>query len=111
MNATHSPEPAAQGSVEQIADQFDLLAPANRWLDDELHRLYACHPPLSQATVNRLLALGERMRPAAEVRDRLASLDPGRLMAGVRVWVDRQTAGGRETAAVRADRAWSGEGA
>ena len=68
-----SPSGAVDGA-DQIADQFDVLASANRWFDDELHLIYASRTPLSQSTVNRLVALGERMRPAAEVRTVLPDL-------------------------------------
>jgi hypothetical protein len=97
----------AGADADAVADQFEVLASANRWFDDELHLIYRSPTPLSQSTVNRLVVLGERMRPAAEVRDRLARLEPAVLLAGVRVWVGRQAPVADGSAAGRAERVWS----
>ncbi len=102
-----TPIDGAAGNAAAVADQFEVLAAANRWFDAELHLIYQSCTPLSQSTVNRLVALGERMRPAAEARDRLARIDPAMLLAGVRIWVSRQAPGAAESAAGRAQRVWS----
>jgi hypothetical protein len=84
-----APVPAAP-SVEQIADAFDLLAKANRWLRRELDEIAVCRTPLSQTCVDRLTALGQRMQPAAAARTRLQDVDPAMLLAGVALWEKRQ---------------------
>lgn len=95
--------------AELIADQLDSLAAASRWLSAELEHLMTCRALVSQVTVNRLVALGERMRPAAAARDRLARLEPARLLAGGAVWLARQPpATFGESAATRAARRWTG---
>jgi len=108
-----SASPAAAAGVaadaEWIADQLDSLAQASRWLSGELEHIMTCRALLTQVTVNRLVALGERMRPAAAARDRLARIDPARLLAGGAVWLARQPpATFGESAAARAARVWAG---
>jgi len=108
FSAQHSPEfvavpqpvPVIGPSVEQIADAFDLLARTYRWFRDELEEISTCQTPLSQACVDRLVALGSRMQPAAAART---------LLAGVAVWVSRQSSGGADytPAALRARRLWA----
>lgn len=111
----------AAPTAEQIADVFDLLARASRWLREELDEIAVCRTPLSQTSVDRLVAVGRRMRPAAAARTRLAHLDPALLLAGVAVWVNRQppadtdpdlaAAGAGGTAAARARLLWAAGGA
>ena len=94
---------------ERIADQFEVLAQASCWLRSELEHIMTCRTLLSQVTVNRLVALGERIRPAAAAREQLAGIEPARLYAGGAVWLARQPPPMlQESAAVRAARAWIG---
>lgn len=95
--------------AELIADQLDALGEASRWLSAELEHILTCRALMTQVTVNRLVALGERLRPAAAVRDHLARIEPARLLAGGAVWLARQppTPLG-ESATTRAARSWFG---
>lgn len=116
-SAQHSPElpavprpvPVIGPSVEQIADAFDLLARTYRWFRDELEEISTCQTPLSQACVDRLVALGSRMQPAAAARTLLAGVPRDQILAGVTGWVSRQSTGGAEytPAALRARRLWA----
>lgn len=116
-SAQHSPElpavprpvPVIGPSVEQIADAFDLLARTYRWFRDELEEISSCQTPLSQACVDRLVALGSRMQPAAAARTLLAGVPRDQILAGVTVWVSRQSTGGADytPAALRARRLWA----
>ena len=96
-------------SVAQIADAFDLLARTYRWFRDELEEISTCQTPLSQASVDRLVALGSRMQPAAAARTLLAGVPRDQILAGVTVWVSQQTLGGADDtpAALRARRLWA----
>lgn len=98
----HLAQVPAAPSVEQIADAFDLLAQANRWLRRELDEIAACRTPLSQACVDRLTALGQRMQPAAAARTQLQDLDPALLLAGVAVWESRRQVNDRDRQPVTA---------
>lgn len=99
----------AAADAELIADQLELLVEASGWLSSELKHIMTCRALLTQVTVNRLVALGERMRPAAAARDRLARIEPDRLLAGGVVWLARHPAGRlEESAATRAARVWAG---
>lgn len=102
--------PVGGADPEWIADQLELLADASGWLRSELEHLMTCRALLTQVTVNRLVALGDRMRPAAAARDRLARIEPARLLAGGAVWLARQPPATLEksSAAARAARLWTG---
>ncbi len=120
FSAQHSPEfvalprpvPVIGPSVEQIADAFDLLARTYRWFRDELEEISTCQTPLSQVCVDRLVALGSRMQPAAAARTLLAGVPRDQILAGVAVWVSRQSSGGADytPAALRARRLWAAGG-
>lgn len=119
-SAEHSPEfmsaalptTAIAPTADQIADAFDLLARTYRWFRGELDEISTCDAPLSQACVDRLVALGGRMQPAAAARTLLAGVAPDQILAGVAVWVSRQTPGGADDkpAALRARRLWAAGG-
>lgn len=98
---------AAEGA-DLIADQFDVLISADHWLEQELRRIKAGCTSANQVTVNRLVALGERMRPAAAVRARLARIEPTLFEAGIRRWAARQAPEDADSAASRAHRVWTG---
>jgi hypothetical protein len=78
------PEP-----VVRVAEQLELVAGANAELALELTQISRRARGLSQATVERLAALVNRMRPAAAARTSLAGLDQATLLAGVREWQRR----------------------
>ena len=63
-------------SSGQIADLLERLAGANHALAAELDAIAASRRSLSQSTVDRLEHLVEQMRPAAQIRQVLADLDP-----------------------------------
>ncbi|MEP6562421.1 MAG: hypothetical protein ABJD68_15250 [Nakamurella sp.] len=79
-------------SSTQIADLLDILATANHALAAELDAIAGSRRSLSQATVARLEHLVNQMRPAAQIRQVLARLDPGELLAGAREWHSRRPA-------------------
>lgn len=106
------PTPAAPTS-EEVADQLETLAAAHAWLLAEQRLIASGGVRLSQVLVDRLVALGNRMRPAAQIRARLRQVDPELLLAGMAVWLRRHPpiTAGRDRpvrAADRAERAWSG---
>ena len=75
----------------QIADLLHRLAGANHALAAELKAIAASRRSLSQGTVDRLEHLVEQMRPAAQIRQILAELDPQELLAGAREWHRRRS--------------------
>jgi hypothetical protein len=77
-------------SSGQIADLLERLAGANHVLAAELDAIAASRRSLSQSTVDRLEHLVEQMRPAAQIRQVLADLDPQELLAGAREWHRRR---------------------
>jgi flagellar motility protein MotE (MotC chaperone) len=78
----------------QIADLLHRLAGANHALAAELKAIAASRRSLSQGTVDRLEHLVEQMRPAAQIRQILAELDPEELLAGAREWHHRRSGSG-----------------
>ena len=75
----------------QIADLLQCLAGANHALAAELDAIADSRRSLSQGTVKRLEHLVARMRPAAQIRQILAELDPEELLAGAREWHRRRS--------------------
>jgi hypothetical protein len=106
------PTAAIAPTADQIADAFDLLARTYRCFREELTEISTCEAPLSQACVDRLVALGGRMQPAAAARTLLARVAPDRVLAGVAVWASRHTPNGSDytPAALRARRLWAAGG-
>ena len=102
------PDGALLPTVNQVADAWDLFDQAYRWFRDELDEINTSQAPLSQTSVDRLVALGSRMQPAAEAATLLAGVEPNLILAGVAVWVGRRTARGADyrPAAMRARRLW-----
>jgi hypothetical protein len=84
-----STENAVPGPVVRVAEQLELLAGANAEMALELDQISRGGRALSQATVERLAALVDRLRPAAAARTSLAGLDQAMLLAGVREWQRR----------------------
>ncbi|HEY5151892.1 MAG TPA: hypothetical protein VIJ23_19180 [Mycobacterium sp.] len=70
----------------QVADLLQRLAGANHALAAGLDAIAVSHRSLSQSTVDRMEHLVEQMRPAAEIRQILAELDPQELLAGAGEW-------------------------
>jgi len=70
----------------QVADLLQRLAGANHALAAGLDSIAASRRSLSQSTVDRMERLVEQMRPAAEIRQILAELDPQELLAGAGEW-------------------------
>ena len=96
-NLSGGADSAAQTSLlpmtaAQIADLLQRLAGANHTLAAELESIGRSRRSLSQSTVDRLEHLVERMRPAARIRRQLSELAPQDLLAGARIWHQRQSA-------------------
>jgi len=70
----------------QVADLLQRLAGANHALAAGLDSIAASRRSLSQSTVDRMERLVEQMRPAAEIRQILAELDPQELLVGAGEW-------------------------
>jgi hypothetical protein len=90
---------------EQIADQLEIVSRADRSFLTELNRAASDPHWISGVTVNRLeQLLSGQLRPAARITERLGTLDPQLLHAGISVWLSRREHTG--TAARRAARRW-----
>ena len=102
------PDGALVPTVNQVADAFEEFDRAYRWFRDELDEINTSQAPLSQTSVDRLVALGGRMQPAAAASSLLAGVEPKLILAGVAVWVGRRTARGANyrPAAMRARWLW-----
>ncbi|SOD72937.1 hypothetical protein SAMN05892883_2250 [Jatrophihabitans sp. GAS493] len=73
-----------------VAGMLDTLAAADRELAGELDRIASSRSPVSTVTVAALERLLTTLRPAAEVRSRLAGVDPGVLAAAIRLRRERR---------------------
>ena len=73
----------------QVADMLDTLAVADQQVAQVLDRITASRSPVSRATVTALERLLATLRPAADVRIRLASVDRRILAAGIRLRRER----------------------
>lgn len=83
--AEHSPlEP------HQVADMLDTLAAADQQIAEVLDRISTSRSPVSRTTVTALERLLTTLRPAADVRSRLAGIDRGMLAAGMRLRRERR---------------------
>jgi hypothetical protein len=74
----------------QVADMLDTLAVADQQIARVLDRISASRSPVSGATVTALERLLATLRPAAEVRARLAGADRRVLAAGIRLRRERR---------------------
>ena len=74
---------------QQVADMLDTLAAADQRLAEVLDRISASRSPVRGATVSALERLLATLRPAADVRARLAGLDRRVLAAGIRLRRER----------------------
>lgn len=75
---------------ESIAASFEALAAESRWFAQEMDEINSSRLTISLACAEKLVALGERLKPAALERKRLAQLDPAQLQAGVDLWLSRR---------------------
>lgn len=75
---------------ESVAASFEALAAESKWFAQELDKINSSRSIVSIACADRLVALGQRLKPAALERDRLARLDPAELQAGVDLWLLRR---------------------
>jgi hypothetical protein len=73
----------------QVADMLDSLAVADQQVAHVLDRISASRSPVSRATVTALERLLATLRPAADVRARLAGTDQRVLAAGIRLRRER----------------------
>jgi hypothetical protein len=74
----------------QVADMLDTLAVADQQVAQVLDRISTSRSPVSRATVTALERLLATLRPAADVRSRLAGVDGAVLAAGVRLRRERR---------------------
>lgn len=89
--STHFPASSpAQPGPAAVADMLETLAAADRELADELDRIASSRSPVSEATVTALERLLATLRPAAEVRARLAGVDGNVLAAAIRMRRERR---------------------
>lgn len=77
-------------TANEVADLFEALSLANARIAEALDQLVARPYPASAATVVELERMLERIRPAAAMRDRLATLSSDDLLAGAAVWDRRR---------------------
>mgnify|MGYP001078788950 CR=1 FL=1 len=94
----------------QVADLLEAVMTANGHIAAEAARIAESDLLVSQAMVDRLTSLGQRLRPGAEARTRLAAAGPQLLLAGTAVWLTRRQQG-TGSAAQRAHARWSGPAA
>lgn len=97
------------GSAEQVADLLDVVMDANGRIAAEAARIAESGERVSQAMVDSLTSLGQRLRPGAVARARLGSVDPELLLAGTSVWLRRRRS--VRSARARAATRWTGPAA
>lgn len=97
-------------TAQQVADLLEAVLTANGHIAAEAARIAESDQMVSQAMVDGLTSLGQRLRPGAEARARLGTADPQLLLAGTAVWLARrkQRSG---SATQRARLRWSGPAA
>lgn len=77
-------------TATEIAGLFEALSLANARVAEALDQMVARPYPASAATVIELERVLERIRPAAAMRERLATLSSDDLLAGAAVWDQRR---------------------
>jgi hypothetical protein len=95
-------------SAEQVADLLESVMAANGEIAAEAARIARCDAWVSQAMVERLTSLGQRLQPGAAARTRLGAVDPELLLAGTRMWLTRRR---QSSARSRARARWAGSAA
>ena len=89
-----TPDPADDDGVPvsagDVADRIEIVARADQALADELDWIGGRRVPVCSETGARLDAQLGRLRNGADVRGKLASLDPALLRAGAALWGPRR---------------------
>ncbi len=75
-----------------VAGRLDVMATADQALTDELDRVGAARRRVCQATVQRLEHLLVTVRPGADAREELDTLDTKLLRDGAVLWTQRRRA-------------------
>lgn len=77
--------PSRPVGPREVADMLDTLAAADREVAAIVDELCGSRSPISRATVTSLERLLAMLRPAADLRARLAGVDGSMLAAGIRL--------------------------
>jgi hypothetical protein len=85
-----APQPSPRPDPEQVVEMLDTLALADRQVAQVLDRISTSRSPVSRSTVAALERLLTTLRPAADVRARLASVDRRVLAAAIRLRRERR---------------------
>ena len=85
-----APQPSARPDPEQVVEMLDTLALADRQVAQVLDRISTSRSPVSRSTVAALERLLTTLRPAADVRARLAIVDRRVLAAAIRLRRERR---------------------
>lgn len=85
MSSPASAHPSPPPGPREVADMLDTLAAADLQLAQELDRIASSRSPVSGTTVAALERLLATLRPAADVRSRLAVVDRRVLGAAIRL--------------------------
>ncbi|MHA3700741.1 hypothetical protein ACXR2U_01035 [Jatrophihabitans sp. YIM 134969] len=94
-------------TIEQVADLLQTVHAANARVAAELDLVVGSRASVSQTTVERLARLADELEPGAVARTELAGLEPGLLMDGTWLWMQRSGAS-ESTARARAAALWTG---
>jgi len=101
----HPSEPVT--TVDDVANLLETVARANALFAAEVDRIAGSRALISQASVDRLARLADRLRPGEVARAQLSELDPEVLLAGTSVWLQRRRCR-TGSAAARAQARWGG---
>ncbi len=85
-----APQPSPRPDPEQVVEMLDTLALADRQVAQVLDRISTSRSPVSRSTVAALERLLTTLRPAADVRARLAIVDRRVLAAAIRLRRERR---------------------
>ena len=101
----HPSEPVT--TVDDVANLLEAVARANALFAAVVDRIAGSRALISQASVDRLARLADRLRPGEVARAQLSELDPEVLLAGTSVWLQRRRCRAG-SAAARAQARWGG---
>jgi hypothetical protein len=101
------PPGADDCSVEQVADLLDEMCAGDELLAVEMLRILRLRAAVSQAANGRFTPATDELLPGAQARAELSTLDPARVLAGTRVWLDRNRGRIAATASARATAHWA----
>jgi hypothetical protein len=82
-------QPTPRPEPEQVVEMLDTLAIADRQVAQVLDRISTSRSPVSRSTVTALERLLTTLRPAADVRAKLASVDRRVLADAIRLRRER----------------------